>query len=101
MAKSKYYIIDTTLSRTPVYYSTVKEVVKHLEGTVQRHFKLSRQQYMQNYAELGYGDDCDITFVSALSEFFNIGVVGKDGSLVKSNICDAERNARYRTECGN
>lgn len=97
----KFYIFDTTLSKSPVYYNTLNEVVKHLEGTVRRKFKQNRSSYMQNLVDLGYGGD-DATgrvFVESLSKHFNIGVV-KQLRHVKCNIHEVEQYSSYRTEMG-
>ena len=98
----KFYIHDTTISNEPIVYGSILEIVKHLEGTVQRKFNLNRQQYMQNVSDLGYGDDDELgaTFVSCLSEHFNIGVV-QDNRYIKTNIHETLKNSRYQTECGN
>lgn len=84
---SKFYIQDSTVNRY-VYFDTVPEVVDYLGQITQRAYGLSRQQYTQNLADLGYGpDDRDgVTFTRALSEQFNIGVVASDGRLVKTDI---------------
>lgn len=97
----KFYIVDTTLSKTPVYYSTLNEVIKHLEGTVQRKFRQSRFSYMQNLVDLGYGadDSTGKTFVESLSRHFEIGVV-KQLRHVKCNIHEVTQYSKYRTEMG-
>jgi hypothetical protein len=77
--------------------------VKHLEGTVQRRFNLTRKQYMQNLIDLGYGydDDNGITFTQSLAEYFNVGVISKDNRLIKTNIHEASRNLKYLEQYGN
>jgi hypothetical protein len=98
----KYYIIDNTIRREPFIYNSVNEVVKHLETTVQHKFRQTRQQYMQNLIDLGHGyDDAEgKVFTQSLSEYFNIGTVRKDGSLVKGNIHEVAQYNKYRTEMG-
>lgn len=98
---SKYYILDTTLGKTPVYFDTVPELVKHAEGTVKRYYRQTRQQYMQNLTDLGHGyDDADgKNFIAALSEVFNIGVANTARHL-KCNIHDVNIYSGYRTEMG-
>ena len=98
----KYYSTDTTSPQGTHVYNTTLDVVRHLEGTVKRKFNLTRQQYMQNLIDLGYGydDDNGVTFVSSLSEHFNIGVVHSDGRYMRTNIFEASRNDKYRSECG-
>ncbi len=83
----RYYIIDNTIRKEPFIYNSVNEIVKHLETSVQRKFRQTRQQYMQNLIDLGYGYD-DVqgkVFTQSLSEYFNIGTVRKDGTLIKGN----------------
>lgn len=97
----KFYIIDTTLGKTPIYYNTINELVNHLEGTVRRKFKQSRSAYMQNLIDLGYGAD-DVhgkVFVESLSRYFDIGVV-KQLRHVKCNIHEVSQYSKYRTEMG-
>ena len=53
----RYYIIDNTIRKDPFIYNSVNEVVKHLESSVQRKFRQTRQQYMQHLIDLGYGYD--------------------------------------------
>lgn len=98
----KYYITDTTTQQGTHLFNSTLEVVRHLEGTVRRKFNLTRQQYMQNLIDLGYGydDDSGVTFVSSLAEHFNIGVIHSDGRYMRTNIFDADRNTKYRTETG-
>lgn len=97
----KFYIVDTTLGKTPVYYNTLNEVVKHLEGTVQRKFKQTRRSYMQNLIDLGYGadDSNGKTFVESLAKYFDIGVV-KQLRHVKCNIHEVAQYSNYRKEMG-
>lgn len=97
----KFYIVDTTLGKAPVYYNTLNEVIKHLEGTVQRKFKQDRRAYMQNLVDLGHGadDPNGKTFVESLSQYFNIGVV-KELRHVKCNIHEVLQYSKYRTEMG-
>ena len=97
----KFYIIDTTLNNKPVYYNTPGEVVRHLENTVKRKFNQTRQVYMQNLIDLGYGadDPTGKTFVESLSKYFDIGVV-KQLRHVKCNIHEVAQYSNYRSEMG-
>ena len=97
----KYYLVDTTQSSSPRTFESLQSLVKHLEGTVQRKFKLTRAQYMDNLIGLGYGyDDAEgSTFTSSLSEYFNIGVV-KEGRLVRTNVHESTYNSKYRGQHG-
>ena len=96
-----FYIKDTTLGKDPIFFKTIKEVVKHLEGSVRRKFNQSRQQYMQNLVDLGHGydDDEGKNFTEALSRVFEIGLK-KPMGLLKCNIHEAALYSNYRTEMG-
>ena len=81
-----YYIQDSTVGRY-MHFQEVKELVTYLESVVQRAHKLTRQQYMQNLIDLGYGydDPQGATFTRSLGEEFNIGVI-QDGKYLKTDI---------------
>jgi hypothetical protein len=98
----KYYLVDTTQSTDPQFFNNVADLVKHLEGTVQRKFRLTRKQYMQNLIDLGYGyDDPEgATFASSMGETFSMGSY-QDGRLIRSNIHETSRNTKYQNEYGN
>jgi len=97
----RYYIIDNTIRKDPFIYNSVNEVVKHLESSVQRKFRQTRQQYMQHLIDLGYGydDESGKVFTQSLSEHFNIGVVNGN-SYKRCNIHEVSQYAKYRTEMG-
>ncbi len=98
----KYYIIDTTLnSKDPIYYSTLNELVHHLEGSVVRKFGQTRKQFMQHLIDLGHGyDDPEgKTFTQVISDYFNIGVV-KDNRHVKCNVHEVSIYGKYINEMG-
>ncbi len=98
---NKFYIVDTTLNNKPFLYETVSQVVKHLEDSVQRKFRQTRKQYMQNLIDLGYGydDESGKVFTQSLSEYFNIGVVNQN-NYKRCNIHEVDQYAKYRTEMG-
>jgi len=98
----KFYIIDTTISNTPISFDNLSEIINHLEGTVRRKFSLTRSQYMQNLIDLGYGyDDKEgANFVSSLSEHFDIGVI-RAGQYLRTNIHESINHNKYRKEYGN
>jgi hypothetical protein len=83
---NRFYIQDPTLKKY-VYFDVIQDVVKHLEGLVQRHRHVSRTQYMQNLIDLGYGydDPSGATFTRAMSETYDIGIL-KDGLHVKTDV---------------
>ena len=97
----KYYIIDNTIKNTPIYFNQLNEVLTHLEGTCQRKTGLSRATYMQNLNDLGHptDDDAGVSFIAAMSEIFDIGVV-QNQRLVKGDIVAATHYGKYRTEMG-
>jgi hypothetical protein len=98
----QYYIVDTTLgNKTPTYYSTLNELVKHLEGAVYRKYKQTRKSYMQNLVDLGHGyDDPDgKVFTESLSKQFDMGVV-KQLRHVRCNVHEVSQYSKYRTEMG-
>jgi len=97
----KYYLVDTTISNSPLFFESLDSVVRHLEGSVKRKFGITRKEYMNNLIDLGYGydDEHGSTFASSLSEYFNMGVV-RDGRSVRTNIHEATQHSKYRKESG-
>jgi len=88
---NKFYIQDSTVGKY-VTFNTLPELVKYIgELLVPRAFKLTRNQYMQNLIDLGYGyDDRDgVTLTRAVAEQFNIGVI-KDNNYVRTDVHTAE-----------
>lgn len=101
--KKSFYVSDPTFSKDLLLFETPSQVVKHLEGTVRRRFGKTRQQWMQDWIDLGngYDDDQGITFVSSLSDYFNVGVIHSDGRQIKCNIFESVRNSQFQNETGN
>ena len=99
---SKYYIVDTTIGTKPVIFEEIEQLISHLEGTVQRKFRQTRKQYMQNLIDLGHGydDPQGIYFTELMMEKFDVGLRRKDGRHVRSNIHEHARNVKYRNEMG-
>lgn len=99
---NKFYIIDTTLTNSPLIFENIQGLVKHLEGTVKRKFGRSRDLYMQNLIDLGHGyDDPEgRNFTESMRTTFNIGIIGKGGVLKNCNIHDVAHYSKYRTEMG-
>ena len=58
---SKFYIVDTSLAKggkSPVViFETTSGLIKYLSEVVQRRFGQTRQQFMQNVTDLGFGAD--------------------------------------------
>jgi hypothetical protein len=99
---NKFYIIDTTLTNSPLIFENIQGLVNHLEGTVKRKFGKSRDLYMQNLIDLGHGEDDrqGRNFTESMRTVFNIGIVGKGGILKNCNIHDVALYSKYRTEMG-
>lgn len=97
----KYFIIDSTIKKDPIYYNNIKDVITHLEGSVKRKFKVNRKDYMQNLTDLGHGYDESTgkLFVDSLYKHFGIGIV-KDNRHVKCNIHDVDKYSKFKTEMG-
>jgi hypothetical protein len=100
---SKFYIQDSTIGRY-VIFDSVPQVVSYLGSMIPRAFNMSRDQYVQNLLDLGYGyDDAGgITLTRAMAEQFNIGIV-KDGNYVRTDIHEAisYQGEEFGTNAGN
>jgi hypothetical protein len=96
---NKFYIQDSTIGKY-VTFNTVPEVVIYLEGMIPRAFKMSKEKYIQNLLDLGYGydDQGGVMLTRVMSEQFNVGVI-KDGSYVRTDIHTAA--AFQKEEYGN
>ena len=94
---NKLYIQDATIGRY-VTFNTVQELVNYVNNMIPRAFKVSRDTYVQNLIDLGYGyDDRDgIMVTRAVSEQFNIGVI-KDNTYVRTDVHSISRfqNTEY------
>lgn len=97
----KYYIVDISDSNKTYYFSSLNEVILHLENACKRLHKISRQEYMRNLEELGYNADDNLgkNFIEAMSDSFNIGII-KDNRLVRCNIFEATYYSKYKNEMG-
>lgn len=87
---NKFYIQDTTVGKY-VTFDTVPQVVKYLEGMIPRAFKMSKESYIQNLLDLGYGydDRGGVMLTRVMGEQFNIGVV-KDNNYIRTDIHTVE-----------
>ena len=83
---NKFYIQDTTIGKY-VTFDTVSQVVNYLENMIPRAFKISKESYIQNLLDLGYGydDRGGVMLTRVMSEQFNIGIV-KDNNYVRTDI---------------
>ena len=83
---NKFYIQDSTIGKY-VTFDTVSEVVKYLEDMIPRAFKISKEKYIQNLLDLGYGydDRGGVMLTRVMGEQFNIGVI-KEGTYVRTDI---------------
>lgn len=88
---NKFYIQDSTVGKY-VTFNNVSELVAYLTGLIERAFKMSRPQYVQNLLDLGYGyDDADgVMLTRAISEQFNIGVI-KNNTYVRTDVHSIDR----------
>jgi hypothetical protein len=96
----KMYIIDTTVTPERVIISDdYKTLVKQLETMIFRKLGKSRKEYMKELEGLGHGydDNESVTFVRAMSEIFNIGVI-RQNKLIRCDIASAE--VFYKEEYG-
>jgi pantothenate kinase len=102
-----YYIIDSTIKnngKNPVLlFNSIDSVVHHLEAMCQRHFKQDRKTFMNNVESLGFGADEQTgrSFYDQMEQYFNIGVIRKDSTPVKTNIFQAEAFLRDKDVHGN
>lgn len=83
---NNFYIQDSTIGRY-VTFSTVPDLVKYLNDMIPRAFHMSRDQYVQNLLDLGYGyDDRDgVMLTRAMAEQFNMGVI-KNDTYVRTDV---------------
>lgn len=92
---SKYYIVDSTKKqggKNPVLvFENIGGVVQYLEGMCHRHFGKTRAEYMNDAESVGHGADepTGRSFYDQMEQYFNIGVIRKDSTPVKTNIFEA------------
>jgi hypothetical protein len=104
---SKYYVVDSTKKqggKNPVIiFESIDGVVKYLEGMCQRHFGMNRAQYMNEAESIGHSADESTgrAFYDQMEQYFNIGVIRKDSTPVKTNIFDAAVFLRNKDVNGN
>lgn len=104
---AKYYIVDSTTKqngKNPVLvFETIDGVVKHLETMCARRFQRTRKTYMENAESLGFGADepTGRVFYEQMEQYFNIGVIRKDSTPVKTNIFEAAAFLRGKDVHGN
>lgn len=98
---NKFYIQDTTIGRY-VHFDSIPEVVRYLEAMIPRAFKVSKEEYIQNLLDLGYGyDDMGgVMLTRVMSEQFNIGII-KDGNYVRTDIHEVGSFQRDEYGSGN
>jgi len=104
---SNYYVVDDTKQKggqSPVImFKTVEGIVKYLEDMCQRKFGKTRQQYMYNCSELGFGDDDarGQAFCEQLEQYFNMGVIRSDSTPIRCNVFQADNFRKGKAEHGN
>jgi len=104
---SKYYIVDSTIKqngKNPVMlFDTIPGVLAHLEKMCERQFGMTRKAYMNNVESLGHGADESTgrSFYDQMEQYFNIGVIRKDSTPVKTNIYQADAFMKSKDVHGN
>lgn len=88
---NRLYIQDTTI-RQYVTFNTVPELVGYLKSMIPRAFNMTKEQYIQNLLDLGFGyDDADgVMLTRAMAEQFNIGVI-KNDTYVRTDVHSISR----------
>ena len=84
------YITDTTVRPpTDVRFNDYQSAVQYLEGMSQRSGQ-SRKDFMILLESCGHGDDDrgSVTFVRAMAERYNIGVI-REGRKMRCDIASA------------
>jgi len=84
---NQIYIQDSTLGNKYVTFDTIPQLLNYFNELIPRAFNMSRNQFIQNLIDLGYGyDDPDgVMLTRAMSDQFNIGIV-KDNNYVKTDV---------------
>lgn len=85
------YITDTTLNPAKdVLFNNYLSAVNYLEGVSKRALGKSRKDFMLLLESIGHGEDDagSVTFVRAMSEKFNIGIV-REGRKMRCDITSA------------
>ena len=88
----KYYVYNSTIQKY-VYFNSVPELVTYLStNLVPRATGLNRQQFAQNFSELGYGEDDreGVTLTRVLSETYDIGIV-RNNTHLRTDVHAATR----------
>lgn len=93
---NKFYVKD---GKNVYGFGTINEVVSFLEKLLVHKTKMTRKQWMENLADLGYGPDepTGNRFVTSLQErHFEIGVF-RNQKTVRCNIYEATafKNPEY------
>lgn len=104
---SKYYVVDSTKKqngKNPVLlFENIDGVVKYLEGMCTRHFGKTRAQYMNEAESVGHSADeaTGRAFYDQMEQYFNIGVIRRNSTPVKTNIFEAAAFLRGKDVHGN
>jgi hypothetical protein len=83
---NKLYIQDSTIGRY-VTFETVPQLVSYLNAMIPRAYKMSREEYVQNLIDLGYGydDPQGVMLTRAMADQFNIGII-KNSAYVRTDV---------------
>lgn len=96
----QFYIVDTTLKPPQErWFPSYPAVVKYLEEMCVREGQ-PRKQKMILMEEIGYGDDDinSVTFVRAMSEKYNIGILRDGLNRNQKMRCDITSVAMFQKE---
>ena len=100
-----YFIVDTTKQNNDgspllVTMNSIPEFVQYLNKLCERKFRLTREQYIIDQADLvGYTENSDAVFYDLLRNHFKMGIVRR-GVLAECNVLQSARDASNRTEQG-
>lgn len=96
-----YFINDTTIKPPQeVRFNTYNESVTYLEGMTKRAYKQTRKERMYMMEELGHGpDDRDsVSFVRAMANAFEMGVIRNDAGKLRQMKCDITTINQFQSE---
>ena len=92
-----YYVFDPTRPNDQgqtlvAQHDTSEKVVAHLELICPKLLSKTRQEFMSDAADLGYGDDDrrGKNFTSLMQEYVNFGIIRKDGQPIRCDIFTSE-----------
>lgn len=88
------YFVQHPKTGQMFYFNTLSDTIIFLEKLCKEILGLTRKEFMDNISSLGYGyydDERGINFIRTLhTDYFNMGIVRKDGSHIKCDISTCE-----------